>query len=294
VSLFKIPQYSLRKVSILFYSYCTELVKVSKSLNIIPKFHKTGAASTDEAVPVTGLDRPWGFQKVKASRFWDNRLMKVVRLSALRTGRLYPPTQEISLVLISVRGWVDPRALVRPVGSCRCKFPMAASGIEPATFRVVIAVPQQLRHCVPLYKTLKFIIILKKHNLPLFWTWWIRFTRTLSLRSISIHCYHWHFGLQSGLFLSRFIIKNLYASLLSSCVPYALLISPSFISAYEQYFTPELRLLKPKHIANKRSNNVPLCSFVMSLKIHIAIFWVITCTVPDYTVSSLRSPCSKW
>jgi hypothetical protein len=35
--------------------------------------------------------RPLGFQEVEAHRFQDKKHMKVVRLSALRTGRLYPP-----------------------------------------------------------------------------------------------------------------------------------------------------------------------------------------------------------
>jgi hypothetical protein len=68
--------------------------------------------------PITGLDMPIGFQELEAPRFQDIRHMNVVRLSVLFT------TQEIFLVLISVRGCVNPRAIMWPERLCLRKIPM--------------------------------------------------------------------------------------------------------------------------------------------------------------------------
>jgi hypothetical protein len=54
-----------------------------------------------------------------------------VRLSSLTCGPLPP---RIFLVLISVRGRVDPRTTVRLEGLDQLKNPVNSSGIEPATF----------------------------------------------------------------------------------------------------------------------------------------------------------------
>jgi hypothetical protein len=66
--------------------------------------------------------------------FWAVGLQMAVR-AASRPGR--PLAAGRFLVLISVRGLVYPRAIMRLEGLGQLRNPMTSSGIEPATFRLV-------------------------------------------------------------------------------------------------------------------------------------------------------------
>jgi hypothetical protein len=70
----------------------------------------------------------WGSQILRQSAHKD----KVVSPT-----RRPPLPQEIFLLLISFKGWVNSRAIVRPEGICQWKFPMTTSRIDPAIFRFV-------------------------------------------------------------------------------------------------------------------------------------------------------------
>jgi hypothetical protein len=103
-----------------------------------------------KAIPVTVPWRSIGLWDVEVPTFsLDNWLTdggKVVSLT-----RLPPLTPSGKfLLLISVRGWVDPRAIVRLEGLLKLKI-STSPVLEPATFRLVAKCLNQLRYRVPQY-----------------------------------------------------------------------------------------------------------------------------------------------
>jgi hypothetical protein len=120
---------------------------------------------------------PW--QSLTVPGGWGSQIL---RQSTHEGGKVVSPTHRPPLPPGNIpgthffRGWVNPRATVRPEGLCQWNIPMTPSGIDPATFRFVT---QCLNHCAnacPLSPSvLPQTIIFKIHKtiiLPLVWFVW--------------------------------------------------------------------------------------------------------------------------
>jgi len=93
-----------------------------------------------QSSPITGLDRPGGFQADKVPRFRDNGTGDGGRLSALRTGRLYPPPPGNTP---GTHFQCDRKEFMS------MKSPLTPAGIKPANFRFVAQHPNHCATAVP-------------------------------------------------------------------------------------------------------------------------------------------------
>jgi hypothetical protein len=98
-------------------------------------FHATSTNFAKcKVIPVMGCGGPKGCETLRLPHFLDNRLTDGGEVVSLHASRPLPPGR--FLVLISVRGWVDPRATVQLEGLGQLKNPMTSSGIKPVTLQL--------------------------------------------------------------------------------------------------------------------------------------------------------------
>ena len=97
----------------LLFRWTYTVISVRYSLNLYTYVVENAESWKGKAVPLQARRSPEDSRKLRFPDFVTTA-QDGGRLSALPTGRLYP--QEMLLVLICVRGWVYPRAIVRSEG----------------------------------------------------------------------------------------------------------------------------------------------------------------------------------